>query len=206
MSCFPFQLYSPCSSSSIGSPLSSNDDFTQSHDDYQQSTYSNLGSISLNAMTQYMCGEANSIRAKPRIWSHEEDNKLKEAVELYGIGAWAKIASYVGNGRTKAQCTQRWARGINPAISKNPWSKEDDIKLISLIKDPRKISWAYVASYFPDRCDVQCRYRYKLLLKKRSIDDLRMEAQMENQIENIKQFHEKIILPPISSFLELCSA
>jgi len=28
------------------------------------------------------------------------------------------VASFVGNGRTRAQCAQRWSRGLNPKICK----------------------------------------------------------------------------------------
>ncbi|RKP14010.1 Homeodomain-like protein, partial [Piptocephalis cylindrospora] len=56
-------------------------------------------------------------------WTQEEDNRLRTAVEVYGVGSWAKIKSYVA-GRTDVQCRERWVNVLDPSINKDPWSWE----------------------------------------------------------------------------------
>ena len=79
-------------------------------------------------------------RARNRSWSYPEDARLRQAVLMFGLDSWSLVASYVGNGRTRAQCSQRWFRGIDPTRVK-------------------------VAREMQTRCDVQCRYRYAQIQK-----------------------------------------
>ena len=62
-------------------------------------------------------------RKRPNAWSHEEDIKLVEAVNMYGVKSWSMVAWYVGGGRSKSQCSQRWTRGLDPRLKKESWSK-----------------------------------------------------------------------------------
>lgn len=99
-------------------------------------------------------------RARNRGWSQEEDARLRQGVQLFGAGSWSVIASYVGNGRTRAQCSQRWFRGINPAISRVKWTEEEMEKLMALVAKYGSNQWVKVAAEMENRCDVQCRYKY----------------------------------------------
>ena len=99
-------------------------------------------------------------RARNRGWSQEEDARLRQGVQLFGAGSWSVIASYVGNGRTRAQCSQRWFRGINPAISRVKWTEEEMEKLLALVAKYGSNQWVKVAAEMENRCDVQCRYKY----------------------------------------------
>lgn len=40
-------------------------------------------------------------------WTSQEDEKLKKAVEMHGLGKWSQVAKCVG-GRTDNQCWRRW--------------------------------------------------------------------------------------------------
>jgi hypothetical protein len=53
----------------------------------------------------------------------EEDEKLREAVELYGA-RWSKIAEMVGT-RNGDQCWKRWYDCLDPRIDKSPWTAEE---------------------------------------------------------------------------------
>ena len=106
---------------------------------------------------------AQRHRARP--WTAYEDQRLISAIYKYGFDSWISVAAFVGNGRTRSQCSQRWNRCLNPKISKGTWSKDDEGKLIRLAKEYGRKSWAKVAQHFGNRSDVQCRYRYRQLLK-----------------------------------------
>ena len=53
----------------------------------------------------------------------EEDEKLREAVELYGA-RWSKIAEAVGT-RNGDQCWKRWYDCLDPRIDKSPWTADE---------------------------------------------------------------------------------
>ena len=110
-------------------------------------------------------------RRKCHSWTHEEDIRLANAVNKYGTDNWTVIASQVGNGRTRAQCSQRWLRGLNPTISKVSWTQDEDQILIDTVRKLGAKSWAKIAAVLGNRCDVQCRYRYKQLVKNNLVQE-----------------------------------
>lgn len=108
-------------------------------------------------------------------WKPEEDARLKEAIQLYGSLDWMKISNYVGNGRTRSQCSQRWHRCLDPHISKEKWSEDEIECLKNLVNEYGDRSWARIASKMEKRCDVQCRYMYKRIINKKNIRGMRSE-------------------------------
>jgi hypothetical protein len=107
-------------------------------------------------------------RNKTRSWNTQEDNRLLAGVRKYGLGAgstWSSIADFVGNGRTRSQCSQRWIRVLDPRICKQQWSKQEDQSLISLVAQQGEKAWMKIATLLGNRSDVQCRYRYFQLQK-----------------------------------------
>jgi hypothetical protein len=73
---------------------------------------------------------------------------------------WTAVAEFVGGGRNRAQCAQRWNRGLNPRIDRDSWKAEDEARLISILRDYRTVGWPAVARQMGDRSDVQCRYHF----------------------------------------------
>jgi uncharacterized hydantoinase/oxoprolinase family protein len=43
-----------------------------------------------------------------------QDQRLKEAVNMYGEEDWERVAAYVGKGRMPEQCLRRWKRYVCP--------------------------------------------------------------------------------------------
>ena len=105
-------------------------------------------------------------RRQTRSWNANEDNRLLMAIHKYGNDNWNKIALFVGNGRSRSQCSQRWIRVLDPKISKNHWTEEEEALLIDLVKKFGNKNWMKVSLCMGNRSDVQCRYRYKHLLQK----------------------------------------
>ena len=104
--------------------------------------------------------KSSKERKKTRPWADNEDNRLLMGVFLYGLENWNSISNYVGNGRLRSQCMQRWTRGLDPRISKKQWSKEEEDLLLKLVEEYKDRSWTRIASHFGNRSDVQCRYKY----------------------------------------------
>lgn len=105
---------------------------------------------------------------KTRPWTQTDDNRLLAGILKYGIDNWTQISKFVGNGRTKPQCSQRYSRALNPKISKEMWTADEDKKLLELITKYGDKRWTIISESLGNRTDVQCRYRYKQLLKKKS--------------------------------------
>lgn len=108
-------------------------------------------------------------RKKTRSWTIAEDNRLIMAVNEFSIVNLGAIAAFVGSGRSRSQCSQRWIRVLDPKLSKMPWKSEEDDLLLSLISSHGTKSWMKVATLIGKRSDVQCRYRYSQLTKSRRL-------------------------------------
>ena len=106
-------------------------------------------------------------RQRSHPWTTQEDQRLLAAIHKNGPSDWAQIAYFVGNGRTRSQCSQRWHRTLDPHISKERWTEEDDQKLFEAVRKYGESTWTKVAQEVGGRTDVQCRYRYQLISKRK---------------------------------------
>lgn len=113
-------------------------------------------------------------------WREYEDLRLITAIWKFGVNEWKKVSQYVGNGRTSSQCNQRWARALNPEISHDQWTPNEDQALINAVENENIIGWRQIAARIPGRTDLQCRYRYIQLGRKSG-----KKTEIENPIEEI---------------------
>ncbi|KAF5307183.1 hypothetical protein FQR65_LT00699 [Abscondita terminalis] len=102
------------------------------------------------------------IRTKKQInkgrWSKEEDGRLKQLVEEYQE-RWDVIAQHFSD-RSDVQCQQRWTKVVNPELVKGPWTKEEDEKVIELVKKYGPKKWTLIARHLKGRIGKQCRERW----------------------------------------------
>lgn len=122
-----------------------------------------------------------------RIWTHNEDVLLLAGIRKYGIGDWRNISDFVGCGKTRSQCSQRWSRALNPSITKNPWTEAEDRQLLRIISKQNnkdKPNWSKISREIGTRSDVQCRYRYVQLSRtdSHSINDKKSNKANKNKI------------------------
>jgi hypothetical protein len=61
-------------------------------------------------------------RRRHRSWTAPEDTRLLAAIYRFGANDWKSVSEFVGNGRTRGQCSQRWLRGLDPKLSRCQWS------------------------------------------------------------------------------------
>jgi hypothetical protein len=98
-------------------------------------------------------------RRLPRPWTATEDVRLLAAIHRHGLDNWSAVARFVGIGRDRTQCAQRWNRGLNPQISKGVWTAEEEERMLRLFAESPNQGWAQIAAKMGNRSDVQCRYR-----------------------------------------------
>uniref|UniRef100_A0A3B3QZZ9 Zinc finger BED domain-containing protein RICESLEEPER 2-like n=1 Tax=Paramormyrops kingsleyae TaxID=1676925 RepID=A0A3B3QZZ9_9TELE len=100
--------------------------------------------------------ECGKLKVK---WTPEEDESLKTLIQNFGQNDWKCIASFLP-GRTEYQCQHRWLKVLNPDLVKGPWTKEEDEKVIELVKKYGTRQWTLVARYLKGRLGKQCRERW----------------------------------------------
>jgi len=100
-------------------------------------------------------------------WTEAEDARLIAAIFSMGAKDWRRIAEFVGNGRSSSQCNQRWCRALDPSILHNPWTQDEDTKLLNAVNIIGNKSWCQIAKVIKGRTDLQCRYRFHQLTRYR---------------------------------------
>ena len=124
--------------------------------------------VPMEPLTDYSDNDDNdpSARKRAHSWTPEEDKRLLYGITKFGLSDWAEISKFIGNGRNRSQCSQRWHRSLNPRICKERWMPDDDEKLMNYVTLYGDHAWTKVAQALGCRTDVQCRYRYQLITKK----------------------------------------
>ncbi|EKM80484.1 hypothetical protein AGABI1DRAFT_128158 [Agaricus bisporus var. burnettii JB137-S8] len=92
-------------------------------------------------------------------WDTNADQKLLEAVEIFGTNNWNLVARHVSPYATTSQCQTRYVRSLNPSIKHEPWTPEEDTRLQKAV-DVFNNSWIDVAGVLPGRTNEQCRERW----------------------------------------------
>ncbi|KAI8604033.1 Homeodomain-like protein, partial [Dissophora ornata] len=101
------------------------------------------------------------IRGERIVWTPEEDEYLRRAVQVYGdkTEKWAKIAACVP-GRTNKNCRKRWFHSLDPSLRKGGWTEEEDHLLRTGVQKFRG-QWSKIAERIQGRTDDQCAKRWR---------------------------------------------
>jgi hypothetical protein len=98
-------------------------------------------------------------------WTPDEDDKLKDALQMNGGKNWGAIAALVP-GRTKTQCYDRWKDALDPSIDRangrtGKWAEDEECNLKDAVQTHGDDDWVAVAALVPGRTRNQCRGRWK---------------------------------------------
>lgn len=128
--------------------------------------------------------KSESAKKIMKLWTMEEDRYLLAAIHKYGLSNWSDVSEFVGNGRTRSQCSQRWYRGLDPRISKERWSDAEDSALLDAVARHGTKAWTKISKDVKTRCDVQCRNRYNQLKKGKKVRKIK-EAPLKVEYRNV---------------------
>ena len=84
----------------------------------------------------------------------------------HGAKGWNFIAAILP-GRIGKQCRERWHNHLDPKITKNKWTIEEDKKLMNLYLQYGK-KWSLIARYMHGRTDNTIKNRFNSALKMHS--------------------------------------
>jgi len=91
-------------------------------------------------------------------WTAEEDSRLKDLASEYG-NDWKAICAFFPD-RSEMQCATRWTKVLSPTLIKGQWTKDEDDRVVQLVKLYGAKRWTLIAKNLPGRIGKQCRERF----------------------------------------------
>ena len=105
----------------------------------------------------------NSQVSRRNFFTEKEDHLLTMATINHKKEKWSVIAKYVP-GRTPKQCRDRWVNYLQPSLTFEPWTEEEDELLVSLV-NIHGTHWSKMMTKFPNRSANSIKNRWYWLLK-----------------------------------------
>lgn len=107
-------------------------------------------------------GGTSAGELRRRLWSPEDDSRLRELVSLFGQDAWAQIAQHFPE-RAPRQCRMRYINYLAPGISHEEYTADEDATILATVEEVGGGHWARVAARLPGRRPDSVRNRWRYL-------------------------------------------
>ena len=98
-------------------------------------------------------------------FSHEEDQIVIDYVNKHGPSNWPRLAEIL-KVRSPKQCRERWFNHLDPNLSKESWTREEDL---TILEQHTKIGpkWSVISHFLPGRSDNAIKNRWNSSISKR---------------------------------------
>ncbi|EPQ59573.1 hypothetical protein GLOTRDRAFT_34698 [Gloeophyllum trabeum ATCC 11539] len=131
-----------------------------------------------------------AVPRRTHVWTAEADDRLLEAVKIYGLENWLLVARFVSEDATAQQCQNRYHRTLDPELARGPWTEEEDNRLRRAV-EAYGHAWLEVATCVPGRSNEQCRDRWNERLNPKVIKGKWSEEEDRALIEVVGRLGEK---------------
>ena len=130
----------------------------KTHENHKLTKFEYIYSLFL--MLSFKPAPGKIVKSK---FTPEEDKKLIELVNNSPDVDWNKIAAQFTN-RNPRQCRERWQNYLNPALSSNNWTEEEDQLILERFKEMGP-HWNAIGRTFVGRSGNAVRNRYLVLMR-----------------------------------------
>ncbi|KAF8721759.1 hypothetical protein HU200_022937 [Digitaria exilis] len=112
--------------------------------------------------------ECSSLKKPERTkcrWSAEEDALLTQLVNKHGIKNWQTIACAIPD-RNAHACLSRWKYILDPAINKEAWSQQEELRLVRAHQIYGN-KWCKMVKHFPGRTNNAIKEHWRGAMKRK---------------------------------------
>ncbi|OEL14236.1 Myb-related protein Hv33 [Dichanthelium oligosanthes] len=104
------------------------------------------------------------------LWSPDEDERLYSHITNYGVGTCSSVAELSGTynwlKRSGKSCRLRWMNYLQPGLRREPISKQEEDRIVSLQKLLGN-KWSAIAARMPGRTDNEIKNYWNSRIKKK---------------------------------------
>lgn len=159
--------------------------FICNHNILKKSNFINIYIIFLNFFRGFSSFAPISMSSKKKgiiknKFTPEEDQQLIKLVNESEFLDWAAIAEKMKT-KSMRQCHDRWNYYLNPCLSREPYSPEEDELLLDLYYEQGP-KWKKIADFFQKRSEVSLRNRCQVLI--RGIEKAERKKQLTDNDSN----------------------
>ncbi|KAK3152706.1 hypothetical protein QOZ80_2BG0162440 [Eleusine coracana subsp. coracana] len=121
----------------------------------------------------------------------KEDEILTQMVNKHGLNNWQTVARAIPN-RNALQCRMRWKNSLDPAVNKEAWSEQEELRLIRAHQLYGN-KWLKMVKHFPGRTNYALKEHWRGPMK-RKLDSYLASG----LVEQVPDLHDDMSAPESS--------
>ncbi|OMJ86161.1 hypothetical protein SteCoe_12361 [Stentor coeruleus] len=103
-------------------------------------------------------------------WTKNEDNLLKDLVSTFGLKKWKLVNKIMGKhckswNRSPKQCRDRWINNLDPDITKNTWTDQEELLLFEKHRAYGN-KWSTISRYLGGRSGNSIKNHFYSIIRK----------------------------------------